>query len=260
MVNDKVIAPDFLYTFKPLENDVHLDRLKEILLDDKLWFSDPTKQNDPFEFRPIINTGKTFGEKRQFEKWVQGIYHKYGADRHQRTSSRKKLVKECRKDPQLLRKVYASYLEKHGMYCFTEDLTSILMWAYYGSGHTGYCLKFDTKKTTLFQKVKPINYSIEYPTVNPYAQKPDDLGKESVLTKAIYWEHECEWRLFSQKPGHLDFPPENLVGIVLGYNMCDSFRTQIKKWCNERDCPIQVLYAFPDGREYKINIKEPRNY
>jgi hypothetical protein len=251
MRNDEVTLPAYLYNYSSFKN---CGRLKKILDDNKLWFSDPTKQNDSFEFRPIFNTGETIGEKRKLEKWVQSVFRKHGANRFERKKLRKIEVQKYRKNPQLLRVAITSNLEKYGMYCFKENPKSILMWAYYGGGHTGYCLKFDTRNT-IFRDVKPINYSIRYPIIKPYINNSDEWVKESIRTKAIYWEHECEWRLFSEKHGHVHIPPECLVEIILGYKMDPKCQELIESWCKKHDPSILVSYAIPHDSEYKINIK-----
>ena len=84
--------------------------------------------------------------------------------------------------------------------------------------------------------------------------KNEEIGKQSICTKSIEWEHECEWRLFGRNPDYNDFSPEVLTGIIIGYKMEPKYLKLIEKLCSIRSDPLRVFYTKPDDNEYVIHL------
>jgi hypothetical protein len=84
------------------------------------------------------------------------------------------------------------------------------MWAYYASGHRGFCLRFRTLKGTIFHETEKVEYSVEYP-IPPLTADSDEQVKAFLLTKSKCWKHEKEWRSLAPCGKLLDLRGRPLV-------------------------------------------------
>ena len=264
MIKNTIKLPDYLYKYSSFDNSIdeaeHERRLKAILHDNRVWFSDPSKQNDLFEFMPRIDIGKTQNEKKKFKDWIYDSLKNKGMNRNERRLETSRLFKEFKKSPTILRDEFCNIIRSKSIYCLTEDPKSILMWAYYGDGHKGYCLKFCPQNNRYFSDhIFQVTYSTKYPIIKPWTTEHEETGKQSICTKSIEWEHECEWRLFGKKPGYNDFPSEVLSGVIIGCKMEQKYQDLIEKLCSERMVPLKILYTQPDNNEYIIHLVDDKS-
>jgi hypothetical protein len=82
----------------------------------------------------------------------------------------------------------------------------------------------------------------------------DDWGDESFLIKSPDWAYEEEWRLTSKQPGHIDIPPEALIGVIFGCRMSDLDRQQIVEWKATRCPPVKIYEAIMSEKEFRLKI------
>lgn len=91
--------------------------------------------------------------------------------------------------------------------CFTTDVTSSQMWAYYAGGHQGYCVEYPLEAMTIADLrarwLYPVIYSNDRFRLWPMFQmsrRGTALIHWPVLTaihKGIRWAHEQEWRIIA---------------------------------------------------------------
>ena len=230
--------------------------LKEILFDNKIYCSSPFDFNDPFDCRPRVVVGKTKEELKGAKKVIEGILHKRtNFDRNARRAEAKRLIKKIQQYENLTDE-YKLLLSRAGVYCLSGKNDNLLMWGHYGDKHRGYCLEFSTKpEGSFFSNAEEVRYRRNYPVVKMFTADKYDWGKESFLTKSVDWGYEEEWRLTSKQPGHLDFPPETLIGLILGCRMPETDRQQIIAWNAVRQPSIKIYEAAMYEREFKLQIR-----
>jgi hypothetical protein len=106
--------------------------------------------------------------------------------------------------------------------CFSEVFDNILMWAHYSRAHTGAVLRFSCieELDSAWGAARPVTYQTQMPcllderqTIELFTGQRDinevDLFESSVLTKAIDWAYEKEWRIIggrNPKVVHEDIP------------------------------------------------------
>lgn len=163
-----------LYQFFPINKNTISN-----LVNRKIWISDPSKFNDPFEFckRPsytLVESGIQY-LKPEENKLLDYI--------HEQT-------------------------ENLGVVCYTEcGIDSSLMWSIYAENHHGICLVFeiDLDKTHIHK----VNYQNILPELD-LTEDPETTHKNILkiaTTKAESWAHEKEWRqVFAQKKNHYEYP------------------------------------------------------
>ncbi len=233
-------------------------RLREILLDNKVWFSVPSSFNDPFDCRPFIEVGKTRQERRKAEKVVEDLLKKNSSDlnRSDRITEAKKIIKGILANQEKLMNDYKGLLDLYGVFCLTSKNDNLLMWSHYAYSHTGYCLEFSTRpRDSVFAGAEPVTYCNLYPIVYfDSSANEGDWGEGALCTKSDDWKYEDEWRLFNRDPGHLDFSPQLLTRIILGCKMDKEHTEQIKEWISQRDHPMTIEKARMSLKEFKLDI------
>ena len=72
------------------------------------------------------------------------------------------------------------------------------MWSHYANDHKGICLEF-ANNNPLIRHARPVHYKKIYPEWTPQSYGPgnDANALELVLTKAMDWWYEREWRIIA---------------------------------------------------------------
>ncbi|MDH4230118.1 MAG: DUF2971 domain-containing protein [Nitrospirota bacterium] len=201
-----------------------------------MYFSSPSRFNDPFDCRTHLTTGEG--------------------------------PEEDKKANDALREVVNAI----GVCCFSARNDDIVSWAHYGGGHSGVCLLFTlqveekvdlnaTKRTTIRMPktngISNISYAIEMPntkiSVNP--KENNEVANNVLFTKAISWESEKEWRWIKNAHGHLRVDPRLLTRIYVGCNMKDEDIELIDGWVRERDHGVELFRAVKKEKEYGLDFE-----
>lgn len=101
--------------------------------------------------------------------------------------------------------------------CFTTEPTNVLMWAYYAEGQKGVCIEFDPSQDPLFfENLQQVKYKTQLPVIGRNGSALD--YNNILVTKAIEWKHEKEWRVIrNDLEGNL-FPinPQAITSVIFG--------------------------------------------
>ncbi|WP_235425674.1 DUF2971 domain-containing protein [Cellvibrio mixtus] len=155
-----------------------------------IFFSSPLSFNDPFELAVPI-------EKPSQKEIIEFFDSKTQKYIQKNTSIKRKLTNNIQNIWHREQNILATddWLKTIGILCTTEDPKNLLMWAHYGSNHTGVCLGFDKNETLLFD-AKPVHYSFDRPTLafSTHKEISDQDIKNIFFNKSKEWEYEKEWR------------------------------------------------------------------
>lgn len=232
--------------------------LKEVLLESKIYISNPFDFNDPFECRPRLEIGTSQEDREIAVQEVLSILSKRlpHAPSQKITQEASIALSKLSDFYGSLGNQYQLLLEDFGVYCLSAKKDNLLMWAHYGQAHTGYCLEFDASEGTFFGKAHKVHYQKEYPVVRMIPSDPN-RGKKGLLTKSSDWAYEEEWRIINPKGrGHIDFPPHELVGIIFGCKAKAEIAGIIRKMVTSRQYPIKICRAAINSSCYKLDIIE----
>ena len=247
----------FLYKYGSFEGE-GIEYLKEVLLESKIYFSNPIHFNDPFDCRPRLEIGSSQEEKENAMEEVSSILSNkfpHAPKQKIRPEASTALFK-LNNFYKSLGNQYELLLKDFGVYCLSEKKDNLLMWAHYGKAHTGYCLEFDASEGTFIGKAHEVRYQKEYPVVQMIPTDPD-RGKKGLLTKSLDWDYEEEWRIITPEGrGHIDFPFHELVGIIFGCKIRDEHAGIVKKLIASRDYPVKIYRAVINSSYYKLDIIE----
>ncbi|MFC0575366.1 DUF2971 domain-containing protein [Paraburkholderia solisilvae] len=203
--------PAFLYKYRT-GNEIFLDRL---IVHNELYFASRDQFNDPFDARCHMLYEGTGAQKRaRFQKLMK--------DNHASLKQREALARvffdplEAAKHAQLS---FDQVADRIGIYSFTENPRSLLMWAHYANEHKGICLQFYLPSDPAFVEVFPVRYSDNLLTVNWVTDTlKDEWAVQPFLTKSREWLYEEEWRAFERNRAGVSMTirPQALVGVIYG--------------------------------------------
>lgn len=250
--------------------------------------------NDPFEGRPEITSLTTNDEAMSIfdavaSEELENIYNKMPKSFKETTSyteflnpTRAKLQIEKQEilntaqsfTPMISNLIHGKLDENLGVLCFSEVPDSLLMWAHYGSSHTGFVLEFDSSHSYFHQQISSEDELRQLRRVTYKETRPSNhLGAMSVtdlpLVKSEHWAYEREWRMmrplvdatkyFDKKPYpvHLySYPAQALKSIIIGARATQETIHHIQKITTENSdySHIKLKKVVPDASHFLLNI------
>ncbi len=240
--------PGHVYKYLP----DRLDRIGEIVANKRLFFSSPLRFNDPFD----CATGIRFPDRKNLTKndklclrWILNTFTDpimNNATNHITTNSfdllnffDKRFFSDVER---MSEQVIKDYGKTQGIFCVSETMESLTMWAHYAANHRGVVIEFDF--AALFNWDSNIDFlHVDYkeplPSLYEYKEVVETadmlkFGKLFYCRKSPEWENEKEWRLFTTAPDtYRDLPKSAITRIIFGTKMPDYTKKLIQKWVQE---------------------------
>lgn len=198
-------APETLIKFCSGVDGSHIASL----IRNQIWMSNATFFNDPLDC--VMNF--------DFDKDISISAQDRRIDTFARENLNSAIIPKCRVDwdkrvAKLKKNFNSTYVS-----CFAEpdQITSLLMWAYYANGHRGYCIEYDISAIRKWGiDVFPVYYSDFYVTQQLFDCNRIDSPEmwkflfDYVFTKSSEWKQEKEWRMFT-------FGEETKSGMLLPF-------------------------------------------
>jgi len=232
--------------------------LHEVVLQNRVYAPSPTSFNDPLDCRVRIPPSTDPKEWRQlFEKSLRKLKPDLKSEALRKEVTRS-LAKGLWKLPETLADIISDLqvdVDHTGVVCLCESGTTPLMWSHYASGHHGFCLRLRTLQNSIFYETERVKCSLEYP-LPPFSAEPDEQVAAFLLTKAIWWEYEREWRFIGYRngPGHRLFPPDALDAVILGCRTSPETRKIVLNMVAARPRPVPVLQAALGKETFDLEL------
>ena len=215
-------VPPKLFKFRPgKEHDI------ANLANAKLWVSDPAVFNDPFDCALNAEVGSI--TDRDCDAILARMY---GLNKEKEKQSLQK--KFARLGPggwqmalwTALRQAASENRDGvKGVCCLCAVYDNLLMWSHYAQGHQGFCLEFDTTRDKLFSNARRVEYVDKFPQLRVQKFLEDDNWEHVnrlVLTKAVCWGYEHEWRLLNNEANcPISYDRNSLTAVYCGAKMSD---------------------------------------
>jgi hypothetical protein len=137
----------------------------------------------------------------------------------------------------------------------SPDALDELMWAYYASSHTGFCIEYDLERLKLEARsgwsIRDVSYQkepqkIHFEDVSAHEPIKPIIGK-MIGTKSQAWAHEKEVRIITSTSGQNHYAPLALTGIYFGCRCTKDFITQVRKRLNGRKIAYYKIEFSPDS-------------
>jgi len=261
----------FIYKYLNFDSadELSVKKVRDILVESKLYLSAPSDFNDPYDFRAQIEISRDAASLREnfqrsarlaLDRGDDAVPHIKGRQRKVEALA-SRAMERLRANPHAISDAFERARERNGVACFSEDPRGLLMWAHYGAGHTGVCLQFDvTEDPGVLMITHKVRYREQLPVIE-YPIRDTDIVDKVILNKGRAWEAEQEIRYVSLNVvrGSIPFDSAALRGIILGARLAKanlpSLLTMVEER-KERGMREPVLYrAHQDRTCYGLTIK-----
>lgn len=207
--------PDIIYKYFRFNENLY-----DLVINNRLWFSNPSDFNDPYD----CNVG--FHKKYTKEEIINFLKNTKTSDNENITDEKlKELADEWVNEPKKMQESYIEPLRKFinskGVCCFSGTDLSLLMWSHYADSHRGMCLGFDKKSLDKsFAIINWVNYENKFPDSHLLNNSNDGVNK-IILHKSNVWNYEQEIRIFYAKKGLYQFPRDAIREVIFGLKTPD---------------------------------------
>jgi hypothetical protein len=200
-VNAAALKIPLLYHYQPYKTEW----IEPLLLQNRLFFPNPRRFNDPWDFKPNFNTS-VLDDPQIYERhveWIEATSRKFRP--HLSEDMHLAQAKRCREDRNYLEWFIGAMSEglsaessrRYRVYCLSTKPDIQLMWAHYASSHAGICLEFSCENEIFGTAIR-----VEYRSAYPVFDLSDNEGNIVLLpwtTKSEVWSYENEFRVIGQE-------------------------------------------------------------
>jgi len=256
----------------------------DVLEQKMIRFTQPGEFNDPFEFRPYIQSAasdKAIQDyvEANFDKIVEGLLQLgLGHKLKEMVQVNRPMVLEFfrRLEPKTLKNLAPSMdsvLNRNvGILCLSEVPDSILMWGHYTDAHRGFVIGFDSEHPFFSSRRSAEDEfgflrQVIYQRQRPKVVLSDTSSPAWFNTKSDQWAYEREWRMLrvlseanfrDEKTGFpvclFEFPADSVLEIIIGMRSTSSFIQQLKSHASS--FPRAALrQARENSKEYSLVIE-----
>lgn len=227
-----------------------------------LWFSAPSKLNDPFECRPWITFEGTSDDIIASLERVLLRRDRMVTPQAAKVEATSIYLEGRHRDPNTWESLRQEFLRKVqndvGICCLSRVPDNILMWSHYACDHEGYCIEFEASdEVPVFGEAQPVIYSDSYPVIDWFKTEPYTKVDRVLLTKYTAWAYEQEWRIVDPNAlGSHEYPPAMLKSVTFGVRMPARDKLQIREWVAQRGHSVRFYEASQNGRHFAIHRTE----
>ncbi len=242
----------------------HADRLADILLNHRIYCSNPADFNDPWDCKPYFSPALL----------DDPVNHSAAAERliatHIPGPDDAAINHRLRTDPAYMKaaihkfsKGLEEFIPKRwGVYCLSPDPSLALMWSHYSGHHRGICLEFAVNNSK-FAGAQRVDYQKEYPALLFHVAED---AMRMLLIKSDIWGYEQEFRLicprftnvttpFLMNGDYLSIGPRDLKSIIVGCQAKDETIKAITGLVQEHAPHVALRYARRAPDRYDLVIE-----
>lgn len=220
--------PQKLYKYKSISTIDDLERILDIIENNRIYMPNREQLNDPLEgtFMPII-------EIHTAGSWMFKAQHK----NHSYVSNQ---------------------LDLYRILSLSADERNMQMWAHYAGNYSGICIEFSSLGA--FSKARPVIYG-SHPNrkviEEPDLDQIETFVEESFFHKSIGWENESEFRIITKQNDKSDvcffkFEPSAITAIHLGHNIKKLCKDIIYKLCTQKGIPVYMTWCSDFSDELSL--------
>jgi len=131
---------------------------------------------------------------------------------------------------------------------FSSNPESVLMWSYYGAGHSGMCLELNLSE---YEKdIHEVKYVSDI-------KETDRSSIKSLLTcKLDVWKHENEYRWISNGEASAKYLRANIKAVLLGAGMDTKYFRPFLEICAVMNLQIDIVSFNTSGQLHRFPLKK----
>lgn len=246
--------PETLYKYFSFNNFT-----ERIFSHSEVYFPSPKQFNDPFDCKVRVDFRSSPKEQREFLDEMLAKLHP-SLTKKQRQPLVKKVLREKtffnNREIEKFTRNMQDTVDAAGVFCMTELPDNILMWAHYADSHRGFCAEFAVADNRFFGRTIDVNYSSTYIKPHFLHSTPREQVEEILLTKALPWSYEREWRIIDQLKGcgAYKFPAPALRTVILGCRMSSDNEARIRTLLSSFPSAPVLKRAKPSDSEFSLDL------
>jgi len=254
-----------LYRYRAID-----DRLRDILVNDEIYFATPEACNDPFDCRfeasledPVAGLRAFLAEQQIFAQILRDTGQPYDGPMAEELAPSARLAEMTKAElaahaeavfekfgfgnadhQRAVKERIETARERIGIACFAGRGDNLLMHAHYGGQHAGCCLEFQVRndegdRASIFDdpslQFRDVAYQDAPPSVALYEMGTLDTLFSVTLTKHTRWRYEEEVRVVRFRgPGPVRYRRDTLTGLIFGCAARDDQIERALGWLGER--------------------------
>lgn len=207
-----------LYKYKSLEK---FDEVSDLLLTKRLYCPTPNQLNDPLEGVLGVDINDKLQDLSFDEKFSKAFKYWMTHDKQ---------------------------INSYRICSFSENPSSMLMWTYYGGGHSGMCLELDVSDYE--NDIHRVKYVTEI-------LNPNNSSIVYLLTNKLdAWAHEKEYRWISNKNPEYRYLKANIQAVLLGASIDMKYFRPVFEMCAISNIQIEITSFNTSGELSRYPLKK----
>ncbi len=150
-------------------------------------------------------------------------------------------------------------LNEMTVFCVSENPNDQLLWGHYGDSHKGFCVGYVCPVGILNpQLIHKLTYTNKVPMIDPidFIIDPYKTFQDLILTKPVDWKYECEWRLtLGNMPG-LNSSPLPIKKIIFGERLTDENEKLIKSQLAGKEIVYSRVEPNIKNSKYSLVLRD----
>jgi hypothetical protein len=223
------------------------DRLKDMIVHQKVYFSKPSQFNDPFDCHPRISVG--YSDSR-FQRWIDNTVDEDPRSRTLTPDFKKKLVKNIarvQQDPELRNRIFQDIIDSDtAIFSMSETSKNLLQWSYYADSHRGLCLQYSISDDFCGAQLYKVDYARFRHIIDivEATQNSKYMHKEvlrAATSKSKVWSHEKEVRAIRVGAGEFECPTSALTAIDFGLKTTSANKSMVRGWVKRAGLSLEFF-------------------
>jgi Protein of unknown function (DUF2971) len=261
---------DSLFSYQPYT----LAYLKQTVLDNLIYLSNPGGFNDPWDCRPYFYSDVDDLEIRKAV--IQFYVNAYKRTRPNGQINIEQAISQLEQNPERLKRfmntfsdgLFSDICGQYRVRCLTTEYGNALMWGHYAAKHTGVCLGFEVKNP-VFSTAFKVEYVEDYPSFQ-LTDESVETNIKILTTKSHVWNYEDEFRLIALEGttksaaynmlivnnNLLEIPEEALKTVITGCSMPEEHKMQIEDLLKTTGKNISLKEAIRLPNQYGLAIRD----
>lgn len=262
----QTLGKNVLYKFRPYWTEEDRTRVREILVDHKVYFARASQVNDPFDLYPCIDIPSR-------ENYLDGLKRHLQRKQIPEEECARQIAVVSSPDSDLREHQLIAQdrtrrrLEDLWVFSLAGNRDHPMLWSHYAGGHTGLCLHFRADEGSLFGAALQVTYSDKRPVIPLDLDElpPNKIIELTTLRKGQFWDYEDEFR-FLRPHADSDFPirfdgqhaffdPNELCGLTLGARMRADDAEELRKLAAMHVANLPVCQARESRSDYSLEFE-----
>lgn len=247
------------------------DALRDILVNNKIYYSQPRYFNDPFELDAIVLRLSENERNKILERTVDDLVRS-GAI--YKDLDNKEIITVGSEEDFVESEIeyhnrITNLFHRCGFISLSRYNDTTLMWSHYSDAHRGVCLRFKCIEDNFYSqnglgRVVEVSYRDEILTEEINILPVNHAVFEKISRKATCWEYEQEFRIFKVPTnrkaddtfGNHVFNSSLVDRVYLGLKTTDEDKQKIIKIIQSAKHQIDLFQAVKSKKELKIEFEK----